>query len=139
LILHFCGKIYSRKDPIHQSPEGANLLQTGPFTYILPEPPGAFVNHSCDPNAGILSGRSLVAIRAIAEHEEIRFDYSTTMDEDFWTLTCSCGAPGCRGVITDFRLLPRKIRRRYLDLGVVQRFIACKEEQLMLDGAVLDD
>ncbi len=37
-----------------------------------------YVNHSCDPNAGILGHIALVALRPIATGEEICFDYGTT-------------------------------------------------------------
>jgi hypothetical protein len=124
LILVLRGPAYRRDHPIHATEEGPNLLQTGRRTYILLGDPGVFANHSCDPNAGIRGNRRLVAIRPIAIGEEIRFDYSTTMDEDFWTLDCRCGAACCRGRVEDFRRLPPEIRRRYLDLGIVQGFIA---------------
>jgi hypothetical protein len=123
-ILYFAGQRVDADDPLHALAEGANLLQTGRRTYILPEPPGLFANHSCDPNAGIVHNRQLVAIKAIAAGEEIRFDYSTTMDEDGWTMACACGESACRGLVTDFRTLPHEVRRRYLELGVVPGFIA---------------
>lgn len=122
LVLH--GPRYDREDPIHGMAEGANLLQTGARTYILLQNPGVFANHSCDPNAGIRDNRRLVAIRPIGPGEEIRFDYSTTMDEAFWTMPCRCGASSCRGLVQDFHTLPAPVQRRYLDLDVVQRFIA---------------
>jgi hypothetical protein len=124
LILVLKGPRYEREDPIHETPEGANLLQTGRRTYILLREPGVYANHSCDPNAGIRANRRLVAIRDIAAGEEIRFDYSTTMDEDYWTLDCRCGAACCRGRVTDFHQLPDEVRGRYLALDVVQGFIA---------------
>lgn len=124
LILRFRGRRVDRDDPVHMQPEGANLLQTGRRTYIRLDPPGVFTNHSCDPNAGVFRNRRLVAIRPIARGEEIRFDYSTTMDEDFWTMPCACGKRECRGLVTDFRGLPEGIRNRYLALGAVPGFIA---------------
>lgn len=129
-ILRLDGPRYGREDPIHATEQGANLLQTGRRTYILLSEPAVFANHSCDPNAGVVQNRRLVAIRAIAPGEEITFDYSTTMEEDFWTLECRCGAPTCRGRVTDFRDLSDPLRRRYLDLGVVQGFIALRERRL---------
>lgn len=124
LILRFTGRRYGRDDPIHQTETGANLLQTGWRTYILLDPPGVYANHSCRPNAGVVHNRMLAAIEPIAEGQEIRFDYSTTMAENFWTMPCRCGAPGCRATVTDFRLLPAAVRERYLRLGIVQGFIA---------------
>ncbi|MCB1151144.1 SET domain-containing protein, partial [bacterium] len=80
LILRLDGPRYEREDPIHATEQGANLLQTGRRTYILLSEPAVFANHSCDPNAGVVENRKLVAIRAIEPEDEITFDYSTTME-----------------------------------------------------------
>ncbi len=124
LILLFEGPTYSRFDPMHATPAGANLFQIDRNAYLWPQPPGLYVNHSCEPNAGVRHSRELTALRRIEAGEEIRFDYSTTMDEDLWTMSCRCGAPGCRGVVRDFRALPPDLQQRYLDLGIVSEFIA---------------
>lgn len=123
-ILTFRGPRVERDDPIHASPLGANLLQTGRRTYIMPSPPAVLVNHSCDPNAGLVRNRTLVALAPIPRGREIRFDYSTTMDDGLWSLECRCGSTLCRGLVTDFHQLPGEVKERYLSLGVVQGFIA---------------
>jgi hypothetical protein len=123
-ILTFAGEKFERSHPIHDTPQGANLLQVGPRNYILPRPVGLYVNHSCNPNAGLRGTRSLIAIQEIAVGDEIRFDYSTNMDEDLWTMRCACHEPACRGVVADFKLLPEELRARYLRLGIVPGFVA---------------
>lgn len=125
MIVRFRGKRVDLDDPLHHTPQAANLLQTGKTTYILPEAPAVLVNHSCRPNAGLMGNRRLVALRDIGEDEEIRFDYSTTMADGLWTMECRCGEPTCRRLVTDFYLLPREVRGHYLTRGVVQGFIAC--------------
>jgi len=125
-ILVFRGVRFDRSHPIHETDTGANLLQTGPSTYILPDPPGLFVNHSCDPNAGIAGSRRLIALCDISPGEEIRFDYSTTMDENLWTMECRCGKPGCRHMVEDFKRLPSHVRARYIALGIVPQFLIRK-------------
>ncbi|NIP38809.1 MAG: SET domain-containing protein [Candidatus Dadabacteria bacterium] len=130
LILKFSGTRVDRDDPIHGTPLGSNLIQTGYKTYIMPESPGIFINHSCSPNAGIINNRKLVAIMKINEHDEITFDYSTTMDEDFWTMDCLCSKPICRGVIKDFKTIPIYLQQKYLSLEIVQKFIAHKYKEL---------
>jgi hypothetical protein len=121
-ILRFVGARVDRNDPIQNSVDGANLLQVGGESYILPRPKGLFVNHSCSPNAGVRGTRTLVAIRPIEPGEEIRFDYSTTMDEDMWTMDCLCGHSNCRRVIGDFKRLPERVRAHYVALGIVPAF-----------------
>lgn len=125
-ILVFTGEAYDRDDPIHGTPEGANLLQIGPRRYVLPRPVGLYVNHSCNPNAGLSGTDTLIALRNIPRGAEIRFDYSTGMDEDLWTMPCACKERTCRRVVRDFRCLPPETQRRYLALGIVPEFIAAR-------------
>lgn len=94
--------------------------------YIDTQEPGRSINHSCDPNAGIMNNSILVALKPIQQNEEITFDYSTTMDEDCWTMVCHCLSAQCRGVIRDFKYLPPETQQRYLERHVVQDFIAKK-------------
>jgi len=122
-ILRFVGPKVDHNDPINYSAEGANLLQVGHDAYILPRPKGLFVNHSCRPNAGLHGTRTLVALQDIEPGEEIRFDYSTTMDEDYWTMECMCRHPECRGVVRDFRYLPEPLREHYVALRIVPAFV----------------
>ena len=71
------------------------------------EDQGGYINHSCNPNAGLVDVRTFAAIRDIACGEEVTCDYGTFETATGWTLQCQCGASNCRGVITgrDF-LLP---------------------------------
>lgn len=123
------GKKFKRNDPIHLTELGANLIQTGYKTYIMPDAPGVYLNHSCSPNAGIYKNRKVIAIEKINSGDEITFDYSTTMQENFWTLDCLCNTKSCRKRIVDFKLLPVKIKKRYLLRNVVQGFIATSYKQ----------
>ncbi|HUI70510.1 MAG TPA: SET domain-containing protein-lysine N-methyltransferase, partial [Spirochaetia bacterium] len=102
-------------------------LQIGPDLYI-----GAsgglddYINHSCEPNAGLrISGTTvdLYAIRDIKPGEEILFDYSTTLDEDDFTMSCQCSTPSCRRVIRDGKYLPPEVWQRYLLLGIVPEYV----------------
>lgn len=119
---------------MHHTEAGANLLQIDEQLYILPDPPGVFANHSCCPNAGVVHTTTLIALREIRKDEEIRFDYSTTMDEDLWTMQCLCGEPECRGVVEDFKYLPQEVQRAYLTRGIVQPFIV-RKMQILSDSA----
>src|ERR1019366_7458983 len=47
------------------------------------------INHSCDPNAGFVTGEPvLYALRDIAAAEQIVWDYSTSIAELGWKLEC---------------------------------------------------
>src|ERR1700727_1104249 len=80
-------------------------LQIGPHLYIGESGQADyFVNHCCDPNAGMLidgTDVQLIAIKNILPGQQITFDYSTTMDEDDFEFDCLCGSPKCRGEIRD--------------------------------------
>lgn len=123
-ILSFEGPTIAADHPVADLDEGGVLFQTAPDEYQLIKPPGVLVNHSCEPNAAVLNGRHLIALQAVEEGEELRYDYSTTMDENEWTLDCECGASSCRGTVEDFHQLPESRRQTYLDLGIVVPFIA---------------
>ena len=102
----------------------AYALQIDVDTYIDPDGLGRFINHSCQPNAGIIEKKVVIALENIPINTEVRFDYSTTMLERFWTLEeCTCGAPRCRKVVEDFDLLPLALQQYYLALGIVPDFI----------------
>ena len=81
-------------------------------------------NHSCNPNAFIRGKNELVALRDIKIREEITYDYSTTMNDNeekiknagrtLWTCKCSCGSKNCRGIINQFKTLPKKTQNFYI-------------------------
>jgi hypothetical protein len=83
------------------------------LTSFVPDDPADFINHSCDPNAGMSGQIVLVAMRAIAEGEEITFDYAMTDGDPYDEFACACQGPLCRGRVTgdDWRL--PELWRRY--------------------------
>lgn len=131
LIMPFTGP-FLRKE---QTTAETYALQIGPDLYIGGS--GGMddcVNHSCDPNAGmVIVGReaNLVAIRDIQAGEEICFDYSTTLDEDDFEFDCRCGAAGCRGRIGDGKRLPEAVWRRYLELGILPEYVQRSRARLL--------
>ena len=71
------------------------------------------VNHSCDPNCGIKGLFEIVAMRDIAEGEEITWDYEMSEKNTLWFMDCRCGSPLCRKVIGNFENMPLETRTRY--------------------------
>lgn len=120
--------------------------QTTPQTYAVQIGPDRYlgasgglddcVNHSCDPNAGLVIDSDkaveadLIAIRDIAEGEEICFDYSTTMAEDDFEMACRCGSPRCRGVVRDGKHLPEDLWRKYVSLGIIPGYVQVARSEL---------
>jgi uncharacterized protein len=101
-------------------------LQVGPDLFRIPSGNiDDFTNHSCEPNTGIHLyplGAVILAIRDIAAHDEITFDYSTYLNNPHERLVCRCDAKSCRGVIGNFATLPTHLQQRYLALGIVGDF-----------------
>jgi hypothetical protein len=122
-ILVFDGPIIDYAATLALGERECDAFQVGPDRYILITPPAVCLNHSCEPNTGIRHEVHLVALRDIRIGEEIRFDYSTTMNEGHWEMPCSCGAPTCRGLVRDFKWLSRERKLHLLRQGIVPRFI----------------
>ncbi len=97
-ILVVSGPILNEAGVAALGADAVYALQTARNEYVDLSSPGRFLNHSCDPNAGVVRDRVLIALRSIAEGEEIRFDYSTAMGGDRWSFSCRCGEPFCRRV-----------------------------------------
>jgi uncharacterized protein len=105
-----------------------NCYRFGPETYLDPgDHVSRYVNHSCDPNAAVRKRNNqlfLFAVRRISSGEELTFDYSTILgDDDIWTMRCRCGSASCRRRIKRFGTLPSLVRTRYIEEGLVPKFI----------------
>ena len=70
------------------------------------------LNHSCDPNLGLQGQIVFVASRDIEENEGLTFDYAMTDDEEF-EMSCNCGSPNCRGVVTGRDWMQRELQEKY--------------------------
>ncbi len=107
---------------------GANCFRFDADHYLDPKGEiGAWANHSCNPNAGVIkSGRRLLlkAIKAIAVGAEVTHDYSTLLGtDDIWKMKCNCGAAKCRGVVRNLGSLPRGVLARYQRLEIIPEFL----------------
>ncbi len=78
---------------------------------IIPWDEGKYVNHSCAPNStGLLEFDNIsIAMRSIEPNEEIVEDYSSYYGH-FESFICYCGAPSCRGFITQERSFRVELR-----------------------------
>ena len=67
--------------------------------FLEPTIPGAFINHSCNPNCDLLqlteTTMGLIACCNIEEGTELSFDYQ--WEAKWWIPKCQCGAKTCRG------------------------------------------
>jgi SET domain-containing protein len=127
-VLSFIGeKFHYNRQPFTESEHIRNhAVQTGPDTWIeSPKSPARYINHSCNPNCGIRGLRRLFALKDIKKGEELTWDYSTSEDAD-WHWKCRCKSKDCRKVIGPWSELPAKVKRKYLRMGIVSRWIVKK-------------
>jgi uncharacterized protein len=111
------GQVYTEEQladvPIERAQHG---LQVEENVYLLPlgvGDPADYVNHSCDPNAGLNGQICLVAIRDILLDEEVCFDYAMSDSSDYDEFECHCGSPMCRGRITGNDWKIPELQNRY--------------------------
>lgn len=73
---------------------------------------GDYINHSCEPNLGIVGKNVLVAMKNIKQGEELSFDYAMcdTQNEDIY---CLCNKSLCRKVITGNDWKISTLQKRY--------------------------
>ena len=118
LLIVWGGEVMTWEALQHLPPRARQLsVQIEENLYLVTpasrEGPGDWVNHSCDPNAGLNGQIALVALRDIAVGEEVCFDYAMTDGSPYDQFACRCGAANCRSYVTgeDWRL--PELRERY--------------------------
>jgi hypothetical protein len=84
--------------------------------------PADYMNHSCEPNAGIVGSILIVAMRDLAPGEEICFDYAMCDADDYDEFVCACRTDGCRGVVTGADWMRPELQARYA--GYFSAYIA---------------
>ena len=82
--------------------------------WIDPDKPFKFLNHSCNPSAGVRGKVELVALRDMKEGEEITVDYSTIEGDPRWEMPCACKQANCRKIIRSIHFLPEEQFNKYL-------------------------
>ncbi len=128
VIVKFDGPIVHKNEvPKNLFKQNDRYMQISPTKFLGPSnTTDDFINHSCNPNAGLMFydfGILLVAIRPIKKGEEITWDYSTTLYKNPWTMACLCRSKNCRKVIKEFKYLPEKTKKKYLRLQVLPDYI----------------
>ena len=91
-----------------------HLTELGFDSYSVIHPPGAYLNHACDPNA-MRSGVKVFAWTDIAAGEEITIDYRLNAFTDSEGWPCACGTPSCTGwVVGSFFMMEPERQLAYL-------------------------
>jgi hypothetical protein len=142
LIAVFGGVVYEWEDFIHL-PEREKMLciQVEDRHFLVPRPisEGDYVNHSCNPNAGLSGQIGLVAMRDIKIGEEVCFDYAMSDTMAYDEFECLCGAPTCRGKVGGNDWQRPELQKKYAGFFAphVQRKIdAVKAERKAFERAM---
>ncbi len=95
--------------------EGPNWLALAKNIWISPfdNNPWRYINHSCNPNAGLKGKITVVAMKNIKKSEQIMIDYSITEDDPNWKMNCKCGQKNCRNLIRSVRFLSPRLFKKY--------------------------
>ena len=135
------GNIWSYEEfsqlPEENQSHGIQVDEDHYQTYGLDEAPESadYVNHSCEPNAGLQGPITLVAMRSIEIGEEICFDYAMSDGTPYDEFTCGCATPACRGIVTgnDWQLSELQLRyANYLSPYLQRRIRSYQVEHLDL-------
>lgn len=75
--------------------------------------PADYINHSCNPNAGMSSATTVVALHDIAAGDEVCYDYAMTDSSPINRFLCACGSALCRERIAPEDWCLPELWRRY--------------------------
>jgi uncharacterized protein len=116
LLAVFGGVVYEWDTFVTLPDEDRSLcIQVEDNLFLVPRPVGEgdYVNHSCNPNAGLSGQIALVAMRDIQPGEEICFDYAMSDTKPYDEFDCDCGAPNCRRRVSGNDWKIRELQKRY--------------------------
>lgn len=116
LLIVWGGVIMSLEEIRHiPHDERQYAVQVDENAFLLtPNPEGGdYINHSCNPNAGLNGQISVVAMRDIQPGEEVCFDYAMSDSVPYDEFECACGEPNCRGRVTGNDWALHELQVRY--------------------------
>ncbi len=116
LVAVFGGVVYEWDAFIHLPDRDRSLcIQVEDRHFLVPRPigEGDYVNHSCNPNAGLSGQIGLVAMRDIKIGEEVCFDYAMCDTMPYDEFECKCGQGNCRDSISGNDWQKPELQKRY--------------------------
>jgi hypothetical protein len=116
LVAVFGGVVYEWDAFIHLPElERSLCIQVEERHFLVPRPigEGDYVNHSCNPNAGLSGQIGLVAMRDIKIGEEVCFDYAMSDTMPYDEFNCGCGSVNCRGKVGGNDWQMPELQKRY--------------------------
>lgn len=135
------GDLCDREGLSQLSPEKQHRsLQVEEDLYLVTsvaDEPADYINHCCEPNAGIDGQIVLRAMRAIAPNEEVCFDYAMSDGSSYDEFECACGSLNCRHWITgnDWRYPDLQTKYAGWFSAYLQRRIDQQQEKVAVASA----
>lgn len=101
-------------------------VQVGVAKHITLQPEFLqYINHSCDPNVFFdTTTMELVALKELAEEEELTFFYPSTEWEMTQSFNCYCGSHNCLGEIKGAAFLSKEAAAHYRFTDFIQQQLA---------------
>lgn len=104
LIAVWSGRIVSAEE-LEELPEEIrrHTVQVEEQLYLASHGPDEgpdYINHSCEPNAGLEGQIAIVALQRINPGEEVTIDYAMCDGSPYDEFECGCGSAICRGLVT---------------------------------------
>lgn len=107
---------------------------------LYPDEPADYINHGCDPNAGMSGQIAVVAMRDMTPGEEVCIDHAMCDGTPYDEFDCQCGTPHCRRRVTgdDWRI-PELWERYdgYFSPYLQRRIERLKQQPAAWPGAIL--
>lgn len=104
LVAIWSGRIVTAEELDELAPEiRRHTVQVEEGLYLAsltPDEPPDFINHSCEPNAGLDGQIAIVALHRIAPGEEVTIDYAMCDGSAYDEFDCECGSSACRGRVS---------------------------------------
>jgi hypothetical protein len=137
LVAVWSGRIVSTEE-LDELPEDIkrHTVQVEEGLYLASHGPDEgpdFINHSCEPNAGLDGQIAIVAMTRILPGDEVTIDYAMCDGSAYDEFECECGSALCRGRVTGQDWRSPTLWERYAALFspyLVRRFWAHKLRRL---------
>ena len=104
LIAVWSGRIVTTEELDELPPEiRRHTVQVEEGLYLAslaPDEPPDFINHSCDPNAGLDGQITIVALHRIQPGDEVTIDYAMCDGSAYDEFDCACGSACCRSRVS---------------------------------------
>lgn len=116
-VASFGGYVVTKNELKNYTPERiSRSIQISDELYLVsgetPEP-GDQVNHSCDPNCGLLGATVVVALEDIQIGEEISYDYAMSDSDAYDEFVCECKSSNCRKLVTGKDWTKPNLQKKY--------------------------